>query len=119
MRKIVSLAAGLVFALSAAAAAQNVLPGSYSSWTDAQKSQAAQLLKNGSSAACAHYISDAQTNGGQLAAYEAAVCVGAYYVNHLPNDYPNLDSIKASVIQNYRNAKALGSNIPVPFASGS
>jgi hypothetical protein len=107
----------LVAMSSAPAFAQSVLPGSYSSWTDAQKTQAAQLLKQGSEAACASYIDaakDPQDGGGQRAAYEAAACIGAYYVNHLPSDYPGTDQIKAGVMQNYNNAKALGSNIPVP-----
>lgn len=106
-----------VAAASSPAFAQSVLPGSYSSWTDAQKTQAAQLLRGGSESACSSYVDaakDPQNGGGQRAAYEAAACIGAYYVNHLPSDYPGLDQIKAGVMQNYNNAKALGSNIPVP-----
>lgn len=112
----------LIVTTSAPAFAQSVLPGSYSSWTDAQKTQAAQLLKQGSESACASYIDAAKNpanGGGQRAAYEAAACIGAYYVNHLPSDYPGLDQIKAGVMQNYNNAKALGSNIPVPAFKGA
>ena len=116
MKKIVLMAVALAAALPSTVLAQQVLPGSYSSWTDAQKANAAQLLKAGSNAACERF-NEAKERVGQLASYEAAVCIGAYYVNHLPPDYPNLDQIKAGVLRNYQSAKALGSNIPVPFVA--
>ena len=93
-----------------AQAGAQVIPGPYSSWTDQQKIDAANLLKQGSNAACQDYISRAPQS--QRAAYEAAACIGAYYVNHLPEDYPNLDEIKADAIKAYENAKALGSTAP-------
>lgn len=117
MQRAILMAPAFVLALSAAAIAAQVLPGTYSSWTAAQKATAAQLLKQGSNVACERYITEAKQNVGQLAAYESAVCIGAYYVNHLPPDYPNLDEIKASVLTNYQSAKALGSTIPVPFVA--
>jgi hypothetical protein len=107
-----AIAALGLFAISLATAAADtqVIPGPYSSWTDAQQTQAAQLLKAGSEAACQQYISNASSS--QRSAYEAAACLGAYYVNHLPPDYPNLNSMKKNALDAYNNAQALGSNAP-------
>ena len=105
-----AIAAFQVLALSPVLADQ-VLPGPYSSWSNAQISEAASLLKNGSNANCSIYVQRAQA-GGMRATYEAAACIEAYYVLHLPTDYPGLDAIKAAANQNYQMAKQLGSDIP-------
>ena len=96
---------------SAARADDSVLPGPYSSWTDGQKTQAAFLLKNQSNQHCYMYIQRAE-NGGMRATYESAACIEAYYVLHLPADYPGLDALKDAARKNYAMAKSLGSDIP-------
>ena len=107
----------LVVTICAPALAQSVVPGPFSSWSEEQKAQAAALLKAGSDAACAAYLAaknNPENAGNRRPVFESAACVDAYTVNHVPPDYPGLAQIKAGVMPNYNNAKALGSEMPLP-----
>ena len=103
----------LILALSTIATLASEIPsGSYSSWTQAQQQQAANALKEKCGNTCSSYTQRAQ-DGSMRASYEASACTIACFVNNLPDDYPGLDSLKKSAQQNYKQAKDLGSNIPV------
>ena len=85
--------------------------GPYSSWSQSQIQSAAVTIRSMCESECMPYTEEAK-EGGQRASYEAAACAIACFVNHLPADYPGLDNMKASAIENYENAKRLGSNAP-------
>ena len=109
-----AFAAGLVLILSGpgiSIAAEQVIPGTYKSWSEAQRDQAANKLKQICTARCQQYTDRVQA-GGQRATYEAAACVSACFHNRLPKDYPGLTDIKRTAEQNYAQAKKLGSNVP-------
>jgi hypothetical protein len=110
-RSFAIAALAIPLAAISAQADDSIMPGPYASWTDAQKSEAAQRLKNGSNEACSTYLQRAAA-GGMRATYESAACIEAYFVLHLPADYPDLDAMKASAQKNYELAKSLGSDIP-------
>ena len=103
---------GLLQGGTTMASAGGLPAGPYSSWSKAQQDQAAMALKNICGSQCATYHQKA-VNGSMRASYEEAACTAACFVNHLPNDYPNLEAFKQSAIQNYNEAKKLGSNVPV------
>jgi hypothetical protein len=105
-------------AATAASGASNgvsgIPPGSYASWTNEQKQQAANALKAMSERQCKPYT-DAAMAGSVRASYEAATCTLGCYVNNLPNDYPRLDEYKRDALANYQNARSMGSNMPYPI----
>jgi len=92
------------------AADAQIFPGPYSSWSAEQKAQAAQSLTQSSIAACQNYINEATTSKG--AQFEALACEAAYFVNHVPPDYPSYDLMKSSAINAYKSAQAAGANPP-------
>jgi hypothetical protein len=111
--KLFSLTLLLVSAaISSAAVAQSLPTGPYSSWSDSQKSAAGGALKSICGRQCSRY----DPSSGQRGAYEAAACTIACFVNNLPDDYPQIDQYKNAARENYRNAKSLGSNVPVFLA---
>lgn len=118
MRRILlSAAAGIVVSVSAdAVLAQDMPSGSYSSWSEAQKQQAATFLGAHCQQAeqCGGYIAAART-GLARASYEAAACIAACFASNLPADYPELDEIRKVAHTNAEQAKKLGSSYQPTF----
>jgi hypothetical protein len=83
----------------------------YSQWTRGEQQTWAQHLKKICTPKCARYV---PTQQGQRGFYEASACTIACFAGNLPADYPGLANMKQSAWQNYNQAKALGSNMPVP-----
>ncbi len=81
----------------------------WSSWTQQEQVQGAEILKNYCALECASYMNEAM-RGGQRAALEAAACNMACFVNNLPEDWPLRDQYIKSARENYNNAKKLGYN---------
>jgi type II secretory pathway pseudopilin PulG len=77
-----------------------------------QQSQCAAKIKSICDPKCAGYMQAAQ-NGSMRASYEGSACLTACYANNVPDDYPNLEQMKASAHANYDQAKKYGSNAPV------
>ncbi|MBS0517295.1 MAG: hypothetical protein JSR90_01315 [Proteobacteria bacterium] len=119
MRRIfLSAAAGVVVSVSGDAVfAQDMPSGSYSSWSEAQKQQAATFLGAHCQQAeqCGGYIAAART-GLARASYEAAACIAACFASNLPADYPELDEIRKVAHTNAEQAKKLGSSYEPRFA---
>ncbi len=88
--------------------------GPYSSWSEAQKQQAATFLgkHRQQQTQCVGYIDTAKT-GIVRASYEAAACIAACFASNLPADYPDLDEIKK--VAQCRAAKNLGSGCEPRF----
>jgi hypothetical protein len=99
------------------AVAQGLPAGSYSSWSEPQKQQAAVHLASfcQSQQQCGEYIATSKT-GAVRAAYEAAACIAACFANNLPADYPDLDGIRRSALANAEQAMKLGSGYALRFA---
>jgi hypothetical protein len=105
----------VLFSSSYAAADTPVFPGAYSSWSSTQKAQASQTLNQSSIAACQTYVDQATTNKG--AQLEALACEAAYFVNHVPPDYPSYELMKTTAIDAYKSAQAAGAKPPNFLAS--
>ena len=85
---------------------------SWSSWSQQEQSEGAELLKNHCAEECAPYLNEAK--GGSIrATYEASACNIACFVNNLPADWPPRDQYISAARENYKNAQQLGSNAPV------
>ncbi len=113
----VSGAFGVIVSLSASTAfAQGMPSGSYSSWSEAQKQQAATFLGEHCQqpAQCGGYIATARS-GVVRASYEAAACVAACFASNLPADYPDIEEIKQVARTNADQAKKLGSGYEPRF----
>jgi hypothetical protein len=100
----------VLFSISCAAADTPVFPGPYSSWSAAQKAQAAQSLNQSSIGACQTYVDKATTS--KAAQFEALACEAAYFVNHVPPDYPSYNLMKTTATNAYDSARAAGANPP-------
>ncbi len=108
---ILALAAMGLASLSLASAADTqVFPGPYSSWSAAQKAQASQILNQASITACQTYVDKATTSKG--AQFEALACEAAYFVNHVPPDYPSYGMMKTTAVNAYQSAQGAGVNPP-------
>jgi hypothetical protein len=113
---LLAVAAIGVASLSKAVADDSqVFPGPYSSWSATQKSQAAQMLNAASIGACQTYVDAATTSKG--AQFEALACEAAYFIHHVPSDYPSYDVMKATAVNAYKSAQAAGANPPNFLAS--
>lgn len=92
------------------AADNQVFPGTYSSWSAAQKAQAGQILNQSSIVACQTYVDKATAD--KAAQFEALACEAAYFVNHVPPDYPSYNLMKTTATNAYDSARAAGANPP-------
>lgn len=115
-RVLLSAATGLFLPLSPAFAQEAMPAGSYSSWSEAQKQQAATFLGEHCQqpAQCGSYIASART-GTARASYEAAACIAACFAGNLPPDYPDLDEIRNVATTNAQEARKLGSSYQPTF----
>jgi hypothetical protein len=108
---LIAVLAGAALCAPGVAFATDGIPDTpYSTWTDAEKQAAGARLGELAKQQCMHYAD----NGGQRGAFEAAACVDAMFVNHLPADYPNLQQFKDMARDNYQKAKNMGSVMPEP-----
>jgi hypothetical protein len=85
----------------------------FSEWTENEKTQLADELKQKSNEDCATYMQEAQQQMGQLASYEAAACLYKTYYLGTPADYPGREQLKSNFYDSAQKARALGSNAPV------
>jgi hypothetical protein len=86
----------------------------FSQWTQGEQQSYANQLKQICSRQCAAYMPQGSSVPVQRTLYEAAACQNACFAGHLPADYPGLANMKKSAWDNYNQAKALGSPMPVP-----
>nr|WP_294504869.1 hypothetical protein [uncultured Rhodopila sp.] len=86
----------------------------FSQWTGGEQQQYANHLKQICNSQCAEYVPQSSSVPVQRTIYEAAACQSACFAGHLPADYPGLANMKKSAWDNYNQAKALGSPMPVP-----
>ncbi|SKA39159.1 hypothetical protein SAMN02745126_06149 [Enhydrobacter aerosaccus] len=116
IQALLSAGATAVLLVAAPAFAQGMPSGSYSSWSEAQKQQAATFLGEHcqQAAQCGGYIATAQA-GTTRASYEAASCIAACFVSNLPTDYPDLEEIRQVALTNAEQAKKLGSSYQPRF----
>jgi hypothetical protein len=102
-------------AIGVASAAQAQMPQKpFSQWTQAEQQQYAVHLKQICTPQCARYMPQGSGAPQQRTMYEAAACQEACFAGHLPADYPGLAEMKKAAWDNYNQAKALGSPMPVP-----
>ncbi len=107
---LAATAMGLGSLSLASAADTQVFPGPYSSWSADQKAKAGQVLNAASIAACQTYVEKATTSKG--AQFEALACEAAYFVNHVPSDYPSYGMMKSTAVDAYKSAQSAGVNPP-------
>ncbi len=107
---LAAAAMGLASLSLASAADTQIFPGPYSSWSADQKAQASQVLNQASIAACQTYVEKATTSKG--AQFEALACEAAYFVNHVPPDYPSYGLMKTTAANAYKSAQGAGVNPP-------
>ena len=113
MRSLVITAVTIATWTSAPAQAQ--MPQKpFSQWSQSEQQQYADQLKQICNPQCARYMLQGSSTPGQRTIYEAAACQNACFAGHLPADYPGLANMKKAAWDNYNQAKALGSPMPVP-----
>jgi hypothetical protein len=76
----------------------------YSQWSPQEQQQAASQIASVCQSQCM-----ARADAGQRGALEASACVNACFVQHLPDDYPNMSALKHMAWSAYRSAQQMGS----------